>query len=581
MTDHASPVDPPYAAHRGADSSSAPTVSGVHGDTRPPLAHPVALEAVHSPAAPLAAPQPNSAAPSGPAASFAELGFDPENLWHESLRQIPSWLTSTVVHLALVLGLALITSINAGFDPGVGIEVSAGGGGNEGVGTTDPLPGDAMALSSPLAQAAANDGESITDETIAVADALSSTEIVLPENTLDLKRLGGPGDSLGLQGTGGGFDGGDGSGSGGASGPGHGLSLRRDLLHRGEIVRRQGGTAESEAAVEMALAWLANHQNYDGSWSFEHQKSPKCHGQCENPGFKIGSNAATGLALLPFLGTGQTHQEGPYRKNIDAGLRFLLRSMQKQGDVASLYEPGGEMYGHGLASIALCEAYGMTHDPALAKAAQGVINYISAAQDPQGGGWRYMYQQPGDTSVMGWQLMALKSGQMAYLKVSPVTYRKAGYFLDHVQGQKGAVYGYQSPENMRPATTAIGLLSRMYMGWKRDQPALRHGVEMLSQLGPSTDTTSMRNNMYYNYYATQVMHHYGGYPWQQWNLVMREYLIKTQSRKGHEYGSWYFQGSDLGGPAGGRLYCTALSAMTLEVYYRYMPLYRPISHHDH
>ena len=104
----------------------------------------------------------------------------------------------------------------------------------------------------------------------------------------------------------------------------------------------------------------------------------------------------------------------------------------------------------------------------------------------------------------------------------------------------------------------------------------------LGQLGPSTDTTAMnRNNMYYNYYATQVMHHYGGYPWQRWNAVMREYLIRRNAiEERHEIGSWFLEGSDHGGPAGGRLYCTALAAMTLEVYYRHMPLYpRPKSVH--
>src|SRR6185436_17971284 len=98
---------------------------------------------------------------------------------------------------------------------------------------------------------------------------------------------------------------------------------------------------------------------------------------------------------------------------------------------------------------------------------------------------------------------------MAYLKVPQHTMRKAGYFLDHVQGDRGASYGYQMPESRRPATTAIGLLSRMYLGWTHEQPALGRGVQILSVLGPSTDKTSSKNNMYYNYYATQVMHHFG------------------------------------------------------------------------
>jgi hypothetical protein len=350
--------------------------------------------------------------------------------------------------------------------------------------------------------------------------------------------------------------------------------LRLSGLHRSEQVRRGGGTPDSEYAVQKALHWLAEHQNYDGSWTFHHDKSPKCHGACRDPGLSGGTIAPTALALLPFLGTGQTQHEGQYKRTIELGLRYLIRTMHVQGGMGSLHEPEGQMYGHGLASIVLCEAYGMTRDPMLRDPAQLAVNFIVDAQDEVGGGWRYMPHTPGDTSVVGWQVMALKSAQMAYLKVPPMTMRKANYFLDHVQSEKGAVYGYMTPERGRPATTAIGLLCRMYMGWERDFVPLQQGVQGLAHQGPSTDSTAMRNNMYYNYYATQVMHHFGGYPWQRWNVVMRDYLIRTQAKKGHETGSWYFEGSDHGTAPGGRLYFTALSAMTLEVYYRHMPLYR-------
>jgi hypothetical protein len=103
------------------------------------------------------------------------------------------------------------------------------------------------------------------------------------------------------------------------------------------------------------------------------------------------------------------------------------------------------------------------------------------------------------------------------------------------------------------------------MGWDRQREALVRGVSRLDKIGPSP------TNMYYNYYATQVMHHYGDEPWQRWNAKMRQHLISTQARIGHETGSWHFD--DQHGNVGGRLYNTAMSVMTLEVYYRYMPLY--------
>ena len=206
------------------------------------------------------------------------------------------------------------------------------------------------------------------------------------------------------------------------------------------------------------------------------------------------------------------------------------------------------MYSHGLAAIVLTEAYGMTKDKNLYLPAQGAINFICHAQDPNGGGWRYEPRQAGDTSVVGWQVMALKSGHLAYLRVPPQTTKKAFEFLDSVQGDSGATYGYLGP-NKGDATTAIGLLCRMHLGWKKDNPALQRGVQFLSDRGPS-------DNMYYNYYATQVLYHWGGEPWKKWNPAMRDRLVNSQAKRGHEAGSWILgKGSDLGAASGGRLYC--------------------------
>jgi len=79
--------------------------------------------------------------------------------------------------------------------------------------------------------------------------------------------------------------------------------------------------------------------------------------------------------------------------------------------------------------------------------------------------------------------------------------------------------------------------------------------------------------MYYNYYATQVMRHCEGERWKKWNSVMRDQLVKSQTQKGHETGSWYM-GSGHVTDRGGRLYCTSMGTMILEVYYRHLPIYR-------
>ena len=335
---------------------------------------------------------------------------------------------------------------------------------------------------------------------------------------------------------------------------------------RARMVREGGGTQGSEAAVAKALSWIAAHQMPDGGWMLDHTKGA-CQGRCSHPGTKTARFGATGLALLPFLGAGNTHEEGQYKNVVAGGLKFLLQNMEVGGQRGRLWDSGGNYYSHGLCTIALCEAYAMTKDRALMVPAQLLVNETVYAQDPIGGGWRYKAHQPGDTSAVGWQLMALKSAHMAYLNVPKVTIQKTSHFLDSVQAEAGAKYGYQDPGNRR-GTSSVGLLCRMYLGWKRDNRSLQSGVAYLSKGGPS------KTDIYMNYYATQVMRHYGGEAWEKWNKKMREFLVKEQNVKGHEEGSWMFESGSHHIEAGGRLYCTSLATMILEVYYRHLPLYK-------
>jgi hypothetical protein len=261
------------------------------------------------------------------------------------------------------------------------------------------------------------------------------------------------------------------------------------------------------------------------------------------------------------LGAGETLPTSRYRSVVDRGLYYLTGRMLATPHGGDLQE--GTMYAHGIATIALCEAYAMTEDNALRHPAQEAVNFICHAQH-EAGGWRYFPGQPGDATVTGWQWMALKSARLAGLEVPDDVIKRTEGFLDSLQTDGGAAYGYMAPGE-DPSPTAIGLLLRMYQGWPQGDARLAQGVKRLEKWGPS------RSDMYFNYYATQVLHHYEGDGWDAWNDTLRERLIATQSRRGHENGSWHFH--DEHGDKGGRLYTTAMCIMILEVYYRHMPLY--------
>ena len=341
----------------------------------------------------------------------------------------------------------------------------------------------------------------------------------------------------------------------------------RDPRRRSKLVESEGGTSETEAAVARGLAWIAAHQNSDGSWSLDRfHLAGECSGQCGNPGVHS-DTAGTALALLPFLGAGQTHLRGEYSLVVARGLRWLMDHQSPDGDLRG--GGAGNMYAHGQAAIALCESYALTRAELLREPAQRAIDFIVAAQHEQGG-WRYKPGQPGDLSVVGWQLMALRSAQMAYLNVPQETLLKAVRFLNAVQtSPRSGQFGYTPGQNPKTTMTAEGLLCRQYSGWRHNNSALQNGVELLLKKHLPRRQSP---NMYYWYYGTQVMHHMGGDSWRKWNGAMRDLLVAMQSRKGHEAGSWAPGGGH--DAQGGRLYMTALAVCTLEVYYRHLPLYR-------
>jgi hypothetical protein len=350
-----------------------------------------------------------------------------------------------------------------------------------------------------------------------------------------------------------------------------------------KALKEYGGTDASEEAVQLALKWIVNHQRPDGGWDFDHRIGPGDHRDSPNPGEIANSRAAaTAMALLPLLGNGQTHRVGVYRENVRAGLEFLMAKAERKGRGISFWEKGGgQMYSHGLASIVFCEAFAMTKDAKLAPYAQGTIWFIEDAQDQVGGGWKYKPRERGDTSVVGWQLMALKSAKLSGLNINPKTWRGAKKFLDEVSNTSGAFYGYQTPPGDGgtggKGQTAIGLLSRMYMGWDKDTPGLKEGCQWIGSKGPDTfDGGTDKVDMYYNYYGTQLMKQYGGEMWAKWNGKMRDNLVNSQSKEGNTAGSWFFVDTTPSkhcSNKGGRLYTTSLACMTLEVYYRYLPIY--------
>jgi len=471
-----------------------------------------------------------------------------------------SWLVSVLVHGGILVLLSLMIFIPPHDGPKLSLQM-----------TLKPEVADALDLELSTLSASGDEVSESQDSMVELAElgTLGTDSIVAPPQlesfevatttqiaSLSMKSIGQP-----LAARGGGLQG-------------------RKQNNRRNMALGSGGTAASESAVEKGLAWLAAHQGADGGWRFNLKLCPTCLGECKNSGVLDTTTAPTGLALLCFLGAGYTQHEGPYQEVVSKGLYYLTDRMvltefggdlrdtsmlDKLGEGAPTFHRSGNMYSHGIATLALCEAYAMTHDQTLAMPAQEAVNFIVYAQHKQGG-WRYEPKEPGDTTVSGWQVTALKSALLGKLKVPREVWYRASDFFDSVQDDRGAAYGYQSPSKSRRSTTVVGLFSRMILGWPRNHPPLVKGMNKIAKQQPRN------NHMYFNYYASQALYHTGGKGWERWNSRMREYLVNSQATAGHEAGSWYFD--ENWSDQGGRLYSTTLSILTLEVYYRFMPMYQ-------
>lgn len=362
----------------------------------------------------------------------------------------------------------------------------------------------------------------------------------------------------------------------GSPGPGRDkpapLLQLRTAPNRQQVAAEHGATPASEAAVRAALQWLAANQGPDGSWNparFEAGQERRVLGQDRQGTGADADTGISGLALLAFLGAGQTHLQGTHRQTVQRGLEYLLRVQASDGNLAGRARAYAFMYCHAMAGLALSEAYAMTGDQRLRPAVQRAVAYTLHCQHPTTGGWRYRRGDLGDTSQLGWQLMLLKSAESAGIEVPTAALEGAIRYLKSVSsGTYGGLAAYRPSEPSSRPMTAEALFCKQLLGMSRQNPASDEAGDFLLGELPGTEAAA---NFYYWYYGTLAMFQLGGPHWQRWNAALQDNLIGSQVQHGADAGSWHPR--TVWGGYGGRVYTTAMGALCLEVYYRYLPLY--------
>jgi hypothetical protein len=242
-----------------------------------------------------------------------------------------------------------------------------------------------------------------------------------------------------------------------------------------------------------------------------------------------------------------------------------------------------EVYASGLGTLAIAEAYGMTKDARLRPSAQKGVGYILKIQDKYAG-WHHGGLR--STSVSGWMVMALKSAKIAGLRVDGAGFQGATNWIDKMTDPGTGKIGYtrrgHSPWGQAYPMTAVGVVCRQFMGVPRSDPMMRKQADLLLQAIPSWEQENhprkSAQNPYHWYYGTLAMFQMGGRHWAGWNAALKKTLVTNQRKGGPRDGSKAdVDGSwdcTMGwGPTGGRVYTTAINALSLEVYYRYLPMY--------
>ena len=347
------------------------------------------------------------------------------------------------------------------------------------------------------------------------------------------------------------------------------LYQQRFSASRVEVGRQFGLSDESEEAVRSALAWLARNQSEDGRWDtdrLEGGREAHVYGHSRNGAGMDADTGITALSLLTLMAAGHTHMEGAYRQNVQHGLEYLLASQAGNGSLAGNARLYARMYCHGMALLAVSEAYALTGDRRILPFLERGLEFSIASQDPAGGGWRYQPGDPGDMSQFGWQVMALASAEKAGLVIPAATKKKMKKFLlSCCSGSERGHAGYRPGSRPSVTMTAEALACRGWLGMN-DPAAARQATNFLGQELPGEG----RTNVYYWYYGTLALHRLQGEDWPRWNRAMQASLLPLQRQEGDLAGSW--DPVTVWGPYGGRAYTTAMAALCLEVYYRYLPL---------
>lgn len=321
---------------------------------------------------------------------------------------------------------------------------------------------------------------------------------------------------------------------------------------------RAGASRASDGARDAALEWLVRHRTRQGAWGVVRQEED------DHEGLDEPQVAHTALGLLCFLCAGHAPgKDGPYRHVVEAAEGWLIAQVEQDGVFRSSRREWERHYHQAIGTLALAEALQRRRTRPLEEAVTRSVAYLERVRGRWG--WRYAARQDGDTSVNGWVVLALKSAEHAQVRVSPESYEVVRRYLDRVTREDGAT-GYTSAQDVKDSMTATGLFLRIMLG---EPPTTRRNAAAARLVSRMRRFDVPDFGLYGIYYAALAMYQVGGPLWADFNPHVRDRLVRAMhDGRGCEQGSWRPMGwtSDL-------LLSTTFATLTLQTYYRYLPVH--------
>jgi len=304
---------------------------------------------------------------------------------------------------------------------------------------------------------------------------------------------------------------------------------------------------QTKKATAKGLEWLARAQNADGSFS---------------DGGYSHNTAITGFAMLAFMSQGHLPNQGLYGPEVSRAAKFLMASA-RQDDGYLIGVRGGNMYCHGMATLALSELWGQTGDDEIRPILKRAVDLIIRCQNYQGG-WRYEPAPTGaDISVTIMQVMALRSAKNNGLHVPDLTMKHALAYIKSCYRPASGGFTYQPQSGaVGFARTAAGCCV-LFLSGEYTAKEIPLAIDFLKR-----NFDSPMHFYYGQYYAAHAMYQVGGAEWENWYRRLNSHFLARQSVDG----SWSL--TDRGRREVGPVYQTAIAVIALSAPAHYLPIFQ-------